>query len=227
MLKREDIDRVLAQARRIDQKFDLFGASTHHYQLNPPLEASFVRGVEEKYGFRLPEEYFHFITQVGDGGAGPDYGIYPFMTKLAKSDSPQAECYRQEYRRSLAVPFTPRPMQPDDLEAHAIATREAYEKTPERYFVYEKPETEYEWCELNGFFILGTHGCQWDFGIVTAGERRGQVFDYDNSDAYGFVAASFDAFYQQWLDRISNLEWVREQIDFWRGLKRSRKIKRS
>ena len=36
----------------------------------------------------------------------------------------------------------------------------------------------------DGFLIIGTHGCRWNFGIITAGDRKGQVFDTDNEGAY-------------------------------------------
>ena len=72
MFQREEILKILSQAQKVDKKFELFGSSTHKYKLNPPIQASFVRSIEEKYGFTLPEDYFRFITEVADGGAGPD-----------------------------------------------------------------------------------------------------------------------------------------------------------
>ena len=78
MLHREKITRILTQARQIDANCEMFGADHHQYRLNPPVPESFVRNVEEKCGFTLPSDYRRFITQVGDGGAGPDYGIDPF-----------------------------------------------------------------------------------------------------------------------------------------------------
>ena len=81
----------------------------------------------------------------------------------------------------------------------------AYDKSPEKFFVFEEyceDDDDYAVCS-NGFLIIGTHRCQWDYGIITSGERRGQIFDTDNEGAYLLSADSFSEFYQNWLDRIS------------------------
>lgn len=215
MFKREEVIKILRQAQCIDAKFEIFGASTHRYRLNPPIRASFVRRAEEKYGFVLPEDYFRFITEVGDGGAGPDYGIKPFVNMLMEGKSPRSEKFREAYLYSLAKLFVPRQMMPDEVEDYAIATIEAYERNPDRYFVYEKTD-ENDLCGTDGFYILGTHGCQWDFGLVLSGEKRGQVFDTDNEGAYGFISGSFDEFYQNWLDYISDTKKICEELERWR-----------
>lgn len=100
------------------------------------------------------------------------------------------------------------------MEDYAIATRKAYEQKTEKYFIYEK-EDENALCDTNGFFFLGTHGCQWDFGLITAGERYGQVFDTDNEGAYCLVAESFEEFYQSWLEKISDVKWLQQEVEWW------------
>lgn len=217
MLRREEIEEILNQARSIDPDCVMFGASAHQYRLNPPIEKSFVEKIEKQYGFQLPEDYFRFITQIGDGGAGPDYGIQPFSSFLRKDCSLWVEKCRKAYRHSLAKPFTPRPMRADELEEYAIATREQYEKEPDRYFVYENFDPD-DWSETNGYFNLGTHGCQWDYGIITAGEKFGQVFDIDNECAYYLLANSFDEFYQDWLAQLANTACFREKLESWKRL---------
>ena len=215
MFQREEVLAILNAARRIDENCEMFGASKHRYLLNPPIRKSFVRGVEERYGFKLPEDYFDFITEVGDGGAGPDYGITPFVELVQKGQNTRAEAYAADYRRSLAKEFTPRSMRTDEVDEYAIVTKEYYEKNPEQYFVYDKFDDD-NLCITNGFFVLGTHGCQWDFGMVVSGERRGQIFDMDNEGAYGFAAYSFAEFYQNWLDRISDKEWFLKELAKWK-----------
>lgn len=208
--KREEIIKILNEAQKIDSQFELFGTSKHQYKLNSPISASFVRDVEERYGFTLPEDYFYFITEVGDGGAGPEYGISPFTNFLEKGSSTRAEKFYEAYRCSLANPFVPRRMGADEVEDFAITTKKAYEQNPERYFVYEKDENAL--CDTDGFFVLGTYGCQWDFGLIITGEKRGCVFRTDNEGAYSFEAQSFNDFYQNWLDRISDTRGLQNEL---------------
>jgi len=61
----------------IDKDFKLFGADHHHYEFNPPLTLEDVSSFEERNRISLPEDYRDFVLNVGNGGAGPYYGIYP------------------------------------------------------------------------------------------------------------------------------------------------------
>ncbi len=232
MFKRDEVLLILEQAKKIDlevskkylltgelrDKYTLFGAMKHNYTLNPPVEKSLVESAEERYGFTFPRDYFEFITEIGDGGAGPDYGIDSFARFISESNKMNG--YAEAYRKSLAVPFAPRKMLPEDVEEFAFS-RESYEKEPDLFFVYQKEDDDYDWA-TDGFYILGTHGCQWDFALVTAGERRGQVFDTDNEGACAFVANSFEEFYGDWLARLSDTERFRQELIEWQELFKNR-----
>ena len=219
MLKRDEIVEILKQAKRVDSRYELFGAKKHKYQLNPPISTSFVRAIEEKYEFSLPEDYFRFITEIGDGGAGTDYGIYPFADLVKKRQERFAERHYQNYRNSLKNAFTPRPMLADEFEEFSILKSD-YEQNPEQYFIYQNSDEERQ-CHLDGFYVLGTHGCAWDFGMVITGEMRGKVFTTDNTGAYCLEADSFEEFYQNWLDRI-NAKKLKEELEkrreFWKKI---------
>ena len=67
----------LTELRHRDTQFQLFGASTHRYLLNPCLPEDNLREVEAQYGITLPEDYRRFLLFMGNGGAGPGYGMYP------------------------------------------------------------------------------------------------------------------------------------------------------
>ena len=71
----DDIVTKLAELRRRGPK--IFGTSKHHYRLVPPLPEETVAAFEREHRIILPEDYRRFVTEVGDGLAGPGYGLYP------------------------------------------------------------------------------------------------------------------------------------------------------
>jgi len=107
--------------RQQDRHFQLFGASQHHYQLNLPVTPQEVAAFEQKHGIVLPEDYRSFLLCLGNGGAGPDYGLFPpreYGRELEKL---------QEI--SLALPFLHQSSwQPDPqtLDAEALAEQHTY-----------------------------------------------------------------------------------------------------
>lgn len=216
MFHREEVERILKQAQLIDSQCELFGTSTHQYKLNPPINQTFVDEVEKKYNFQLPNDYVQFITEVGDGGAGPSYGIYQFGNFMRKGKTPRIEKSYEAYRYSLGRPFTPQPIPLNEAEWLAECFGfdiEAYKENPKKYFAYENDN---DLCAMDGFLVLGSHGCGLEYGLITSGERYGQVFDTDNEGIYMFIAYSFTDFYQNWLDRLSDVEHFRKELEKWR-----------
>lgn len=51
--------------------FREFGADTHHYQLNAALARANVAAFERAHSVDLPDDYVAFLTELGNGGAGP------------------------------------------------------------------------------------------------------------------------------------------------------------
>lgn len=72
------IIRLLSELARKDRQRLLFGSKTHDYQLNPPIELSTIEQFEARHGISLPDDYRLFITEIGNGGAGPYEVLLPF-----------------------------------------------------------------------------------------------------------------------------------------------------
>lgn len=68
---------IVDRLRYLDKKQVVFGSSHHAYRFNPPLEKEQVDEFEYIHKVSLPVPYRRFITEVGNGGAGPYYGILP------------------------------------------------------------------------------------------------------------------------------------------------------
>ena len=66
----------LNRAGEKDQDLSRFGAYEHKYQLNPPASAEAVAAFEARFHVSLPEGYRSFLLWMGNGGAGPFYGLY-------------------------------------------------------------------------------------------------------------------------------------------------------
>ncbi|MFI5934956.1 SMI1/KNR4 family protein [Actinoplanes sp. NPDC051494] len=56
--------------------------STERAVLGPPLTERELSGFEDQLGVRLPAEFREFVTQIGHGGSGPQYGLLPMATWL-------------------------------------------------------------------------------------------------------------------------------------------------
>lgn len=69
---------LLATLKRTDQQFENFGSRIHQYELHQPLALSVIEAFESTHNITLPEDYRYFISEIGNGGAGPYCGLFPF-----------------------------------------------------------------------------------------------------------------------------------------------------
>lgn len=66
---------VTDSLRHLDKRRVVFGSSSHEYRFEPPLGMAQVEAFELAHGVSLPVPYRRFITELGNGGAGPYYGV--------------------------------------------------------------------------------------------------------------------------------------------------------
>jgi hypothetical protein len=71
---------MLQQLRAADTGFRVFGSKQHRYRLGPTLSESELAAFESANRIRLPDDYRRFLAMVGNGGAGPFYGVEPLST---------------------------------------------------------------------------------------------------------------------------------------------------
>ena len=59
-----------------DRRCEIFGADHHRYRRRPRLEESEVTSFERAHRIALPADLRAFLVRVGNGGAGPFYGLH-------------------------------------------------------------------------------------------------------------------------------------------------------
>ena len=63
----------------------IWGAAVHRFQPDPPIAETELAALEAEHGIRLPADYRAYLTQVGDGGAGPWQGLLPIREAIRQS----------------------------------------------------------------------------------------------------------------------------------------------
>lgn len=165
----ERIQDKLVELRRLDpQGSVLFGAADSHYQLNPPATEELLHRFEAKYQLALPEGYREFLLHVGNGGAGPYYGLYEL-------DVPQFGWRKAQAGKVKVVPFSSAPEY----------TARHWAKLEEEEEASEADDAFYAGLQEKALEIC-TPGCEMETFLVVDGPRRGQVWAWDAGAAHDF-----------------------------------------
>lgn len=149
---------LVYEAGCVDREHKVFGSSSHIYLLKPPLPDLLVSEYEKKNGIHLPSEYRFFITQVGNGGAGPDYGIYGLDLN-------------KPCTINMAPPFITSHLTSSQWQQKLLPTEED-DCSNERYDSIEEDV-------MQGTYLLGTKGCTYENITITNGEEENRVFYID------------------------------------------------
>jgi len=166
----------LAQLRRSRTIDEVFGANGHRFALNPVLPESEVVRFENKHGISLPPDYRGFLTHLGNGGAGPFYGVF----KLGEMDDNHGHApWDDLFVGPLMEPFpfteawndlTGQP-DPDGPEDEYEQQLDLFEK---RYFRL-----------IEGGFPICHIGCAKRIWLVVTGPEAGNVWQEDRAENGG------------------------------------------
>lgn len=162
----------LAELARLDPNFEIFGANSHRYQLAPPLSPADVASFEWRHGVRLPEDYRAFLLEVGSGGAGPYYGLYP----LGGENEGEAPTHPE----LLAAPFPHRrAFACEGLDVEEDAEDEA------RLEAHDREVFDNKW--IAGTLTLCHEGCGMFDLLIVSGQARGSVWVDDRANGGGIT----------------------------------------
>lgn len=193
----ERIKSKLILAAKKDTAFKAFGANSHRYVLNSPLEIKKVLAFEQQNSINLPESYRQFVLAVGNGGisgtksgAGPFYGIFPLgtgMDQLVYTNT--SECLKMECIIS--------PDMTEEEWSELIKEIEDDDISDEDY--------ENELCRIfGGILPIGSPGCNYLHGLVLNGKYAGKVvnLDQDLQKPHFTYEDNFLDWYERWLDEV-------------------------
>jgi hypothetical protein len=214
MLDPAEVLEKLQLASELDIKRAAFGASTHKYKVNPPLSEAEIVTAEQKYSMQLPDDYRTFLREVGNGGAGPYYGLF----KLGEEDDGHGHTTweRGGLIGDLEAPFPHREAWnlPDTFWAEGPWSREyaTVEEQDAAGEAWDAQLIDSYWATsvMNGAIPICHCGCARRQWLVLTGSERGNVWDdmrVDNAGvapliAEGGMHLDFAGWYLGWLDRI-------------------------
>lgn len=150
-----------------------FRVEAHRFLMGPRLTESNVSAFEQKRGIRIPNDYRAFLLHVGEGGAGPYYGLLPL-----KRWADLAE--KQEGSLAVPSPLVPGPSYADDWDQALGIADDPY----------------------RGILPISEQGCGGYCALVVSGEARGRVVYVGDGPPYFVWDRSFVDWYERWLDEL-------------------------
>src|ERR1700679_2741848 len=162
----EQIKTKLEELRALDRDITIFGAKFgHKYQFRPCLAEDEALAFERKHAIELPKDYRAFLTEMGNGGAGPSYGVFP----LGIWDGPGTdEPWDSRFVGKLSDPF------PHRQKWNPAKIRGEGDEEPTE----EEEAAEFDPAMMAGAFPICHHGCALRSWLVVSGPERGTVW-YD------------------------------------------------
>ncbi len=157
--------KLLEQAKAKDPDLVRFGAYSHQYKLSAPASEEMIQEFEGQEGIRLPEEYRDFLLFVGNGGAGPYYGLYGVEAEKKELHGSHGSRLYQVREEPVIYPK----MGSEDWDR--VADPESRRKGGAHPYV--------------GVLPIGSQGCTLMTGLMLAGPYRGQVVYYDEETGFG------------------------------------------
>ena len=189
------IRQKIVQLRKMDDRqFRVFGASTHWYELHPRLSERQLCAIERQYDITLPEEYRLFLREIGNGGAGPAYGIAPLERSIADV-TPQFLAHTFPHRAAWNWEQEP-----------ALACIDRSSAQGMKYFDDLYCQNRY----VQGALPINHQGCGYYTLLVINGPERGMLWSDDRTSEMGISPLGspnhpkerlgFLAWYEYWLD---------------------------
>lgn len=208
----ENIKSKLSKLKSIDKNHKVFGADTHLYKMNPPMKLKEVTAFQKEHSVQLPESYIQFITQIGDGGAGPFYGLNSLEDSIITYYDENDEAKTEYFGLSQPFPHTEIwniESELKDLYAEIEAAEEAKDEAlseklhEKKWDMIGAPNHDY------GRINISDYGCGVQISLVVNGSEKGNIWTDDRTNDAGLYPSielgnadklNFLDWYELWLD---------------------------
>ncbi len=191
----------------IDTEFSSFGAYMHQYRLGRTLSEDELIEYESFFGVQLPDDYRAFLMHIGNGGAGPGYGLERFGTpdRLPPVKPAPMTVSITYTNDGVKLPIDQFSQSFNTMYFSGIETAANDPALLQKPFPYAKT-TRFEYPEdeaaieawekevwgglAQGVFLIANYGCGMMAYLIVTGEKRGTVWVVDECD--GEWVASFN-----------------------------------
>lgn len=164
------IREALSILRSSLDKVTVFASDSHKFVMNPVASGTQIAEFESQHGVQLPRDYRDFLLHVGNGGAGPCYGVFA----LGEMDDGWGQAsWDSESVGNLAQPF-PHSEPWNDQEGAPVYDQNNVEEYDHLLIEFEK---KYYSTELvNGAIPICHRGCAYRYWLVVTGQERGNIW---------------------------------------------------
>ena len=185
---------------------EVFGANGHGFVMNPVLPEAKLLAFETEHRISLPVQYRKFLIRIGNGGAGPYYGVFP----LGQMDDVNGLAPWRENDGFIGVLSEPFALSRDWND---LTGKPSEDVMGDEDGEYEKQFDEFEkryWRAslMNGALPICHEGCALRIWIVVTGEQAGRLWRDRRAEFKGVqrvlaadgTPATFSRWYNEWLD---------------------------
>lgn len=191
----------LSELCAADPTLRMFGAYMHQYRLGPTLTESEITAAENHYQIMVSPEYRDFLLYLGNGGAGPGYGLQRFgvLTSPVVRHNPSptvvmdrdggvgpinefADCFDELYFNEMERLITDR-----SFLAHPFPLARSW--TLDECEMPDDDSAYFQWdihvrepMFKHGSIELSDHGCGQKHKLVLTGDESGSVWVFDEQD---------------------------------------------
>jgi hypothetical protein len=208
---KQTIQRLLTDLDRRDRRRKVFGSGSHQYRLNPPLPLPTIEAFERRHGVILPDDYRLFLAEIGNGGAGPAYGVFPLgqhdhchdFCAWEESDLVGDLSKRFPHADAWNLPDSFWEREPDPPPDISLEEEDRMMEAWDR----ELEANYWDPAIMSGAMPICHLGCAYRQWLVVNGDQRGYVWDDDRADHAGIRPLrdhedrqqTFSDWYMRWL----------------------------